>query len=587
MRLGSAPVLVFLLVCSSAAGGTYRAAGLQAPDQPQLLSCRSPEKETFTCWWETGDAERDLNTSYALYYSLEGSDKVYECPDYKTAGPNSCFFNKSDTSLWVNYNITVVATNSVGSRVSEPFEVDVARIVQPNTPERVEVEVMDDGEMKAPFLHVTWEKPQSADTRSGWITLIYQLRVKQIRGDTWEEYDAGMQKYYNVFSLLSGKEYMVQIRCKPDHGFWSEWTNPVYVQMPEFLDTERSVWILVAVFSAFVLLILTWTVNLKRNSVKRCLLPPVPGPKIKGFDQQLLKSGRSEEVFNALVIHSFPPTKYEELIVDYLEVCDDDETHDSVLESKDPHVALVKYTSTSSDSDSGRGSCDSRTLLMDKGTGGRNEGRAKQVGWGSAGHSSPIRGEGKGRMWNNVFSSPQLQSEHHYYQQDLHFQQPHDSKCIYHNIPEISCISSSVHMSRTVENRLEEILIKPRVCGRSQTDSTDAVVTRSTKPQPTEYVEVQTVDQENVLHVQPLSDPEERNQELSDSSPNENYSKVRDVISDNLLLLQRDLSSAPQECQCQANHQENHQTCKPSTILSSSSILQLGNGYVDSTMMIS
>lgn len=48
-----------------------------------------------------------------------------------------------------------------------------------------------------------------------------------------QEYDAGMQKYYNVFSLLSGKEYVVQVRCKPDHGFWSEWTNPVYVQMPE------------------------------------------------------------------------------------------------------------------------------------------------------------------------------------------------------------------------------------------------------------------------------------------------------------------------------------------------------------------
>lgn len=48
-----------------------------------------------------------------------------------------------------------------------------------------------------------------------------------------QEYDTGMQKYYNIFSLLSGKEYMVQVRCKPDHGFWSEWTSPVYVQMPE------------------------------------------------------------------------------------------------------------------------------------------------------------------------------------------------------------------------------------------------------------------------------------------------------------------------------------------------------------------
>ncbi|XP_060747064.1 prolactin receptor a [Tachysurus vachellii] len=581
MGLRSGLLLVLFLMGSSAAAG-----GLQAPNQPRLLTCRSPEKETFTCWWEPGDAG-DLNTTYALYYSLEGSDKVYECPDYKTAGPNSCFFNKSDTSLWVNYNITVMATNSMGSSISEPIEVDVAHIVQPNTPERVKVEVMNDEEMNTPVLRVTWEKPQSADTRSGWITLIYQLRVKQIKGDSWEEYNAGMQKYYNVFSLLSGKEYMVQVRCKPDHGFWSEWTSPVYIQMPEFLNKEHSVWILVAVFSAVVLLIITWTMNLKRNSVKRCLLPPVPGPKIKGFDKQLLKNGKSEEVLNALVIHSFPPTKYEELLVDYLEVYDNDETHNLVLDSKDQHVASVNSMITSLDSDSGRGSCDSRTLLLDKSTQGRNLGGTKQVGWGSEEPGSLIREEGKARMWNNVFSAPQLHPEHHYYQQDLHLQQPHDTKCTYHNIPEISCISSSVHISRTVENHLEELLIKPRVCGCFQTDCMDGVVLQSAESQPTEYVEVQTVDQENVLHVQPLSDPEERRQELSDSSNGENYSKVRDVISDNLLLLQSDVSIVPQECQCQTLHQENHQTCKHSTILSLSSILQPGNGYVDSTMMTS
>lgn len=53
---------------------------------------------------------------------------VYECPDYRTAGENSCFFNKNDTSLWVNYNITVVATNALGKNISDPVEVDVVYI---------------------------------------------------------------------------------------------------------------------------------------------------------------------------------------------------------------------------------------------------------------------------------------------------------------------------------------------------------------------------------------------------------------------------------------------------------------------------
>lgn len=56
------------------------------------------------------------------------SDTVYECPDYQTAGENSCFFNKNNTSIWVNYNITVVATNELGSTFSDSVDIDVVYI---------------------------------------------------------------------------------------------------------------------------------------------------------------------------------------------------------------------------------------------------------------------------------------------------------------------------------------------------------------------------------------------------------------------------------------------------------------------------
>lgn len=295
-------------------------------------------------------------------------------------------------------------------------------------------------------------------------------------------------------------------------------------------------------------------------------------------------------MFNALAIHSFPPTIYEELLVDYLEVYDCEETRSLVLDSKGPPVESEKSTSTSSDSDSGRGSCDSRTLLMDKSTEGKNPGRPVQAGWGSVEPGSLIKEEGKTQIWNNVFSVPQLPPEHHFYQQDLHLQPPQDIKCTtYHNIPDISCISSSVQISSTPESHHEELLNKTPPCGQSQSDSTDAVVPQSTGSHSTEYVEVQTVDQENVLHVQPLSDPEERSQELLDSSSSENYSKVQDVISDHLLVLQRDLSRVPQssgDFQGQMLQQDNHQNCKPNIVMSLASSLQLGNGYVDSSMMM-
>lgn len=52
---------------------------------------------------------------------------------------------------------------------------------------------------------------------------------------------AGQQKMFNIFSLRSGGTYLVQVRCKPDHGFWSEWSSPSHIKVPDCKTSTDSI----------------------------------------------------------------------------------------------------------------------------------------------------------------------------------------------------------------------------------------------------------------------------------------------------------------------------------------------------------
>ncbi|NXE92106.1 PRLR protein, partial [Menura novaehollandiae] len=335
------------------------------PQKPTIIKCRSPEKETFTCWWKPAP-DGGYSINHTLLYSKEGEEKVYECPDYKTAGPNSCYFDKKHTSFWTIYNITVRATNEMGSNVSDPHYVDVTYIVQPDPPVNITLELKKSINRK-PYLVLTWSPPPLADVRSGWLTLDYELRLKPEEGEEWETLFVGQQTQCKLFSLNPGKRYVLQIHCKADHhGLWSEWSPEMNIQIPtDYRVKDMVVWIIVGVLSSLICLVMSWTMILKGYRMMAFILPPVPGPKIKGIDTHLLETGKSEELLSALGCHGFPPTSdCEELLIEYLEV--EDSEDQQLMPSHETPSKNTKTVLKETESDAGRGSCDSPSLPVVK-----------------------------------------------------------------------------------------------------------------------------------------------------------------------------------------------------------------------------
>ncbi|KFO80007.1 Prolactin receptor [Cuculus canorus] len=335
--------------------------GESPPEKPTIIKCRSPEKETFTCWWKPG-SDGGHPTNYTLLYSKEGEEQVYECPDYRTAGPNSCYFDKKHTSFWTIYNITVKATNEMGSNISDPHYVDVTYIVQPDPPVNVTLEVKKTINRK-PYLVLTWSPPPLADVRSGWLTLEYELRLKSEEGEEWEvriDKVVIFHCVHFVLIILALQQIVTShlIRC-------TSLNNSVCFL--DFRVKDMIVWIIVGVLSSLICLIMSWTMVLKGYRMIAFILPPVPGPKIKGIDTHLLETGKSEELLSALGCHGFPPTSdCEELLIEYLEV-EDSEDQQLMPSHHNGHPSKnAKMTPKETDSDSGRGSCDSPSLLSEK-----------------------------------------------------------------------------------------------------------------------------------------------------------------------------------------------------------------------------
>lgn len=288
-----------------------------------------------------------------------------------------------------------------------------------------------------------------------------------------------------------------------------------------------------------------------------------------------MQSGKSDEVFSALVVSDFPPTtsNYEDLLVEYLEVYMPEQQELMVDKGKD-HDGCLKSIGSASDSDSGRGSCDSDNLLMDKSGAPKEEQQQQnqegdQIGKETQGPKeawekeampcanedvvSPDASSEKVKTWPSVFSpvtpysplDPHNSLEMHKQHCLSNTQFPPGSPSSDHYIKE-ALQSSYWEVCFNNNQPYPQTEVHPQL--QAHSDRNISAVNDRNAPtglllptRMTEYVEVQRVNEENKVLLHPIPSGHSCEKACPWVGQRDDYSKVKGVDSDNGLLLQREV----------------------------------------------
>ncbi|KAM9454351.1 growth hormone receptor isoform 1-T1 [Clarias gariepinus] len=269
--------------------------------RPYIYYCRSPNMETFTCWWHPLDnsLQGDDNITYRLLYTL-GNGPPTECPDYVSSGPNSCYFDTVHTVVWEVYCLNVTAYSSSGSFTSNEHCLDVADIVEIDPPFNLTYTLLNMTKDEACCtVLVSWQYPIAQHVQIGWITLVYELRYRAVsEPNNWKVKERLREPHLELLGLSVGS-YEVQVRCRSkNNNLWSKWSAPITVDIPSRHTPGHMLYIFVLLATIVVIIVLItglWVIP-QGKRIKAFLLPPIPKPCIRGIDPILLKKGKMDEI---------------------------------------------------------------------------------------------------------------------------------------------------------------------------------------------------------------------------------------------------------------------------------------------------
>ncbi|NXN34921.1 GHR protein, partial [Rhinoptilus africanus] len=337
---------------------------------PQISKCRSPELETFSCYWTDGNfynltAPRTMQ----LLYMKRNDEDWKECPDYITAGESSCYFNTSYTSIWILYCVKLANKDEVFDE--KCFCVD--EIVLPDPPVHLNWTLLNTSQTGIHGdIQVRWGPPPTADVQKGWITLEYELQYKEVNETKWKELEPRLSTTVPLYSLKMGRDYEIRVRSRQRTSEkFGEFSEILYVSFSqagiEFVHCAEEIefpWFLLVIFGACGLAVAVILILLsKQTRLKMLNFPPVPVPKIKGIDPGLLKKGKLDEVNSILDSHySYKTYLYnDDLWVEFIELeLEDSKEKNRVLDTdrllSEDHLKSHSCLG-GKDDDSGRASC--------------------------------------------------------------------------------------------------------------------------------------------------------------------------------------------------------------------------------------
>nr|XP_040051910.1 growth hormone receptor a isoform X1 [Gasterosteus aculeatus aculeatus] len=351
-----------------------------APPEPHITECISRDQATFQCWWSPGNFH-NLSSPGALrlFYINSLASEWKECPKY--VHPNrECFFDNNHTSIWIPYCMQLRGQNNV-TYYNEEDCFRVENIVRPDPPVSLNWTLLNISPSGLNYdVMVNWEAPPSADVKTGWMRIEYEIQYRAGNTTKWDALEMQRQTQQTIFGLHVGKEYEVHIRCRMRSFVrFGEFSDPIFIQVISSKGSTFPLTLVLVFGITGVLILVMLIVSSQQRRLMMILLPPVPAPKIKGIDPELLKKGKLDDLnFSSTGGGLGGPPTYatdfyqDELWVEFIEVDAEDagtgEKEDNqgsdtqrLLDVPQPisHHMNIGFSNAVSfpDSDSGRASC--------------------------------------------------------------------------------------------------------------------------------------------------------------------------------------------------------------------------------------